>query len=254
MKLLNLLKIINETAKEINASKPYIVGGMVRDIVLKNYKNVKDVDITCGDETSDLLGQAVLKKLPEATYVKFSDGHGCLNVENFKIDFSNNFLVPNIEQHLNKIGIIKPTFMEKEIFSRDFTINTLLIPLDLTKIYDITKKGTKDIKNKIIDTCLEPEITLGSHPQRIIRIVYLGVKLDFQPSERVTNWVYNNSNIINNINKKYITNKINKSIKKNPQKTFELLQKLNLLKFIPMKENYIDNLINNPKALYKSLR
>jgi poly(A) polymerase len=253
MELKELLNVVHTTAKEIKTSKPYIVGGMVRDIVLKNFDDVTDIDITCGDSTSDNLGQALVKKFPQATYTKFSDGHGCLSFDRFKLDFSNNFQISNILDELKKIGIVRPKQMELELYSRDFTINTLLMPLDLTKIYDMTGLGIKHIMSKTIDTCLEPKITFTADPRRIIRVVYLSAKLGFHPSQRVIDWIRINPNVFESIGKKYVIDRLSKSIEKSPKITADIIKTLNIENIIPKSRVYTDFIINKPELLYKSL-
>jgi len=253
MKLKELLFLIDNTAKENKLSKPYLVGGIVRDVAMKRFKEVKDVDITCGDANSDKLGQAVLSKISTATYTKFSDGHGCLNLQDMNVDFSNNFNIININDELSKIGINKPNSMEKELYSRDFYINTLLMPLDLSKIYDLTSKGMSDILSKTIDTCLEPNITFLSDPRRVARVIYLGAKLEFTPSKRVIDWIRKNTFIVSKIDKKYVTDKITKAMKVNSKYAFELIDMLGMKQYIPNNEIYNDYVTSNPEILYRSL-
>jgi len=233
MKLNELLNIISLTAKENNLSTPYLVGGFPRDVFLKKINNINDIDLTCGDESSLVLGQKVLPKLEQATLTTFSDGHSKLSFENFNIDFSSNFRVSNIMEILKVKGISNPTNLEQEAFSRDFTINTLLMPLDLSTIIDSTNLGIKHLSNKILDTCLAPEITLKSDPRRIVRIIYLCIKLGFFPSQRLTTWVQNNSKLIKDIDEEYVKQKINKAFTLNEGKAYKLLNYLNLWIYTP---------------------
>ncbi len=253
MDLKELLRTIDATAKETKSSKPYLVGGMVRDIVLKRFNEVTDIDITCGDATSDRLGQAMVRKIQGAVYTKFSDGHGSLSFERFKVDFSNNFNTPAALPELKKIGITRPSSMELELYSRDFTINSMLMPLDLTKIYDLTGRGMKDIRAKVIDTCLTPQITFTADPRRIARIVYLGAKLGFYPSKRVIDWVVANPNAVTGIDKKYCSDKINKAIDKNAKLAFEIIDSLNMKQLVPNSKAYTDFLVEEPELLYRAL-
>ena len=193
MNLKALLNIIKNVAKENNISTPYIVGGLARDIFLHKLKEIKDVDLTCGNKDSVKLGQLVVKQLPKSSLTIFNDGHAKMDFDNFAIDFSNNFNIPNIEALLKMIDINNPTDMQKELYSRDFNVNTLLMPLDMSTILDITGKGINEINAKVIDTCLPPKITLGYDPKRIIRVVYLCCKLSFKPSSRVADWIKNNA-------------------------------------------------------------
>ena len=233
MKLITLFDIIKNTAIENNLPIPYIVGGFVRDILLKKVKDVKDIDITCGNESSLILGQKLIKKLPGSTLITFDDGHSRLMFENLAIDFSNNFVVPNIKKILTKKNIDYKKPIYEEMYSRDFTINALLLPLDMSTILDITRKGIKDVNDKIIDTCLEPSITLYYDPKRILRVIYLCAKLGFKPSKRVSDWILKNGAMISKVNSKYIKGRINAAISYNKEYTIQLLKSLNLIKYIP---------------------
>jgi tRNA nucleotidyltransferase/poly(A) polymerase len=66
------------------------------------------------------------------------------------------------------------------MYSRDFTCNSLLLSLDLRNLSDPTHKGFKDIKDKMIRTCLSPEITLTTNKNRVARAIYLACKIDFE--------------------------------------------------------------------------
>ena len=109
------------------------------DKYLKRLDNISDLDITTGDNTVDYLSQEFssnLLKNYNVTRKTMPDGHSTIFVGNLKVDFSSNFNVQNIDSLLNKIGIVKPTSMQKEMFSRDFTCNSLLLSLDLKNITD----------------------------------------------------------------------------------------------------------------------
>ncbi|MFZ4795896.1 MAG: hypothetical protein ACOYMA_00285 [Bacteroidia bacterium] len=233
MKLSDLLSIIEHTAKRNKISKPYIVGGFVRDILLKRVDEIKDVDITCGDKSSLLLGPAVVKNIKGATLMSFNDGHSRLSYGSIYVDFSNNFIVPNIKKLLHEKNIKYTKIMYEELYSRDFTMNSLLMPLDMSSISDLTNEGIADINKKIIKTCLNPEITFTSDPKRIIRLIYLCSKLNFNPDHTAINWVKKNGNLLSKVNNIYIRNKIIKAMKYDKEKTISLLNTLNLIKYIP---------------------
>ena len=252
MRLKEIFDIIDNTAKEIGSTVPYIVGGMVRDIMLGKIENIKDVDLTCGDASSNQLGQALVSKFTGATYTTFNDGHGRLSFDKFDIDFSNNYNVPGIDAILAK-DKIKPTSINKEMYSRDFTVNALLMPLNLSKVYDLTNRGMQDLNAKKIDTCLAPEITLLNDPKRISRVVYLCAKLDFTPSERVVAWIQKNKTILNNVDKKYTMDKINKALEKNEVVAMKTISELGISNYIPETRATQDVLANNPELLLKVL-
>lgn len=240
MKLIELLSILQKTADENNLSKPYVVGGLPRDLLLKKIDKIKDIDITCGDETSIELSNKLVKKIPGSTVTLFNDGHSRFSFSNFNMDFSNNFRVSDVEEIVGK----KLTELEKELYSRDFFINTLLMPMDLSTVLDLTGSGIEQVRGKIIDTVLDPSITLKVDPKRIVRVIYLASKLNFTIADRVTNWIVSNPDI-STVPKMFIKQKINKAFKYNPDLTMELLKKLNLLNKIPETLLFQSNLVGS---------
>src|SRR5271157_6037180 len=166
MKLRDLLQEMKRVQEQIGASQPYICGGTPRDKHMGKLQNIADLDITTGDKTVDYLSQEFaidLRKRYNVTRKTMEDGHSTLFVGSLKLDFSSNFNAPNIDQILLKMGIAKPTDMQREMFSRDFTCNAFLMTLDIKNIVDPTKRGFADIKERKIKTCLSPEITLTTN-------------------------------------------------------------------------------------------
>src|SRR5574338_707826 len=124
MKLRELLSQLKDVQNKIGASDPYICGGTPRDKYMGRLDNVADIDLTTGDKTIDYLSQEfaiILRRKYNVTRKTMDDGHSTIFIGNLKIDFSSNFVVNNIDAHLSKEGIVEPTDMQREMFSRDFT-------------------------------------------------------------------------------------------------------------------------------------
>lgn len=239
MKLTDILKTIDAVAKKYGTSTPYCVGGIVRDKVLGILDKVDDLDLTTGDQSIKMLSQEfdiLLKRKFQIESKTATDGHHSVFLGNFKIDFSSNFNTPNIEQILSKKGILNPTEIQKEMFSRDFTCNTLLMTMDLKQIKDPTNMGLIDIKNKVIRTCLAPEITLTTNRNRIIRAIYLSAKLDFNVDSSIIDYVRSNPSLIKFSSPKILLEKLNKATSYNLNRTVDLLNKMDLWQHIPITE------------------
>lgn len=236
MKLNELLSSLNEMAKDNDLSTPYIVGGFVRDRILGlTAEKVKDIDITTGDNGSASLAVLSSAKWPTANFRSYDDGHTSLTFGNIRIDFSNNFSLPGIEEELKKVGKENPTDLEKELFSRDFTINTLLQPLDLNKEpLDLTGKAIQDINNKIIRTPVNPELTIGYDPRRILRAIKLAVKFGFNIDKNLEDTIIKYRGNLKNLSIEHIKKQINEMLDLNSDKTIELLSKYKLLPIIPL--------------------
>lgn len=236
MRLSELLSSLEIIAKENKIRIPFVVGGLPRDRVLGLSPDmIKDIDITTGDASSSILASLVSAKWPDAMFRLYDDGHSSVDFKNIRLDFSNNFKIPGIVIELKKDGIKNPTELQKELFSRDFTINTLLQPMDLSKEpLDLTGKAMIDLKNKIIRTPINPELTIGYDPRRILRAVKLAIKLDFIIDKDLEEAIIKYRGSLQNVALNHIKKQINQMLRINSDKTVEMLSKYKLLPIIPL--------------------
>lgn len=239
MKLRELLQQMTATQERIGASTPYICGGTPRDRYLKHIENVADLDFTTGDKTIQYLSQEFGKELAKQYNVviqNHNDGHSTITLGDFKMDFSSNFNVDGIETILNKLGIQNPTEMQKEMFSRDFTCNSLILAFDLKTIQDPTGRAFKDLDDKKIRTCLNPAITLNSSKNRVVRAIYLSSKLDFDIDESVIQYVQKHPESIQVATAKGMVEKLNQAFEKDPDRAAYNLSKMGVWDKIPIIE------------------
>jgi tRNA nucleotidyltransferase (CCA-adding enzyme) len=239
MKLKELLMLIESTANKIGSSTPFICGGIPRDKYINRLDRISDIDLTTGDNTIHYLAQEVelkLKKKYSLIKREMNDGHTSIYIGNIKIDFSSNFILNNIDRFISKFRISNPTNLQKEMFSRDFTCNSLLMSLDLKTILDPTNMGFKDLNSKLIRTCLSPEVTLLSNKNRVIRSIYLACKLDFEIDKSIIDFVSKNPESVNIASKKTLTKKINEAFHWNSDKAYSLITEMNLWNHIPISE------------------
>lgn len=239
MKLRELLREMKTVQEEIEASPPYICGGTPRDKAMGRLDNIADLDITTGDGTVDYLSQEFylkLRKRYNVTRKTMEDGHSSIFVGNLKVDFSSNFMVPNIDQILQQMGFTNPTNMQREMFSRDFTCNSLLLTLDLKSTLDPTRHGLQDIKDRKIKTCLSPEITLTANRNRVVRAIYLACKLDFDLDQAIIDFVSKNPETVRISTEKSMTEKLNDAFTRDADKASHLITKMNLWNYVPVTE------------------
>jgi poly(A) polymerase len=241
VKLRQILDLIQETQERLKISPVKIVGGAARDKLIDRLTEISDLDLTTGDDGIDYLAKEMsiaLGRYFTFDFKTMTDGHASIQLGNLKIDFSSNFNVPNIEQILAKKGIANPTPMQKELFSRDFTCNALLMDLDLKTITDPTHLGFVDINDKIIRTCLAPEITLTSNKNRVVRAIYLAAKLDFEVDPQIIQWVKKHPASFWISSEHTINQKLSKAMEKDPQKTLRLLGEMGLDKVAKTLDKY----------------
>lgn len=228
--------MMEDIHKRLKISQPFIVGGTPRDKVLNKLKEISDLDITTGDKSIDYLSKELsisLGKKFKLDFRKAVDGHTTIELGNLKMDFSSNLNSPNIDEHLKKIGIVNPTEMQKELFSRDFTCNTLLMTLDLKTITDPTGLAFKDIDAKIIRTCLDPDVTLREK-NRVIRVIYMAAKLGFEIDPNIIAWVKKNPDYLRLTSVKTLEEKLTKAMDYNPDRTLQVLEQMGLSNYVPI--------------------
>lgn len=228
--------------KRRNISQPFICGGTPRDKILNRLDKIEDLDITTGDASISNLAREVsiaLNKQFQVVTKTMDDGHSSIFLGDFKIDFSSNFNIPDVDKYLAELKIKKPTSMQRELFSRDFTCNALLMTLDLKNIIDPTGRGVQDIQSRMIRTCLEPEVTLMSNKNRVVRAIYLAAKLDFDLDPKLMSWIKTHPQSMRFASDKTLAEKLNKAIVANPNRTTYLLDQMGLWDQIPItKELY----------------
>lgn len=161
----------------------YIVGGYVRDLILNRARNEIDF-LVIGDGAEFASGLAKTLGVSKVTIFKnFGTAH--FKFEDFDLEFVGSRKESYSKESRNPL-VSKGTF-EEDIQRRDFTINTLTISLnektfgDLIDPYD----GLSDIKNKIIKTPMNPEITFNDDPLRIMRAYRFASQLDFSVVEDI---------------------------------------------------------------------
>lgn len=243
MAIADVLLEIKKIANENLISEPYIVGGLPRDKVLGRSRLVTDVDITTGDES--------VRKLALLTATKYQvkpnqmpDGHFDMTIGHVKFDFSSNFHSPDAEFFLTQAGVKNITQMQLELFSRDFTCNTLIVPLNLRRIKDPTGLAIDDINKKLLRTPLPPRITLRDDPKRVVRIIYLACKLGFEVEVDIIEWVKNNPDRIHKaVSGGFSRRKLAEAMRHDPKRALRLMAEMDLWNIIQIPKNMQEEIV-----------
>lgn len=177
----NILEAIGKTANS-NGLRAYVVGGFVRDMILKRADNDIDVMIIGdGIKFAKTFSKAYGKE-PDAVYKNF--GTALLKLDDYKIEFAS-ARKESYDKNSRK-PLVETASLEEDLSRRDFTMNTLALGLnednfgELVDLFD----GYEDIKNKIIRTPLEPGKTFEDDPLRIMRAARFASKLNFEIEEK----------------------------------------------------------------------
>lgn len=246
MKLTELLSLVSNTAKDNNISEPFMVGGVPRDRLLgkKNKAtSIKDVDITTGDKDSSNLAILMHKRLPGSNYRNYDDGHSSLDFRGLHIDFSSNFIAPGVEEELKRRKVSNIDSMKLEIYSRDFTINTLLESLDFGSLYDITGEGIGDLRAGLIRCPVDPNITIGNDPRRILRAIKFAVKYDLKIDDMLRATILERREDIRDLPKKFVQDKISEIVNLDNKNGIDMLIEYKILPLVQLPKMVYDILI-----------
>ena len=233
-----ILEIITEAVQRSrketqNDVKCFLVGGYVRDLLAG--MQPKDIDCVCSfiDPFMVSLEKILSEKNihhDKSVYAAF----GTILMHFLGEDVE--FVMPRKESYRSyqsRNPTVEEGTFEDDAFRRDFTVNSIYLslnPENFCQPIDITGRGIVDLRNKVLDTPIDPDITFSDDPLRMLRAArFISVK-GFKPAKRVIEASRKNAGRINIIVKDRIQEEIKKSIVS--EKYFRVLDDLGLLDVI----------------------
>ena len=226
-----IFHVVAEAAAELSTDA-YVIGGFVRDLVLK--RPSKDIDIVCvGDGIA--LAAMVAQKLPHRPKVSVFKNFGTamLRADEWEVEFVG-ARKESYREHSRKPEVEQGT-LDDDLKRRDFTINALGISLNKQNYGGLIDEfgGIKDMKRKIIRTPLEPGITFSDDPLRMMRAIRFASQLGFDIDPDTFDAITENKERIKIVSQERITDELNKIIlSPTPSYGFKLLFVSGLLHLI----------------------
>lgn len=220
---------ISKAADELDL-KAYVIGGFVRDYFLKR-GNSRDIDIVAiGSGIS--LAKKVADILPGNKKIQIFKKFGTAMVKHNNVDIE--FVGARRESYRSnsRNPIVEDGTLEDDQNRRDFTINALAFGLNKNNFGELLDPfgGISDLKNKIIRTPLNPDITYSDDPLRMMRAIRFATQLQFEIEEKSFKSIAKNNDRLRIISKERISTEINKIIlSSKPSIGFHLLYKAKLL-------------------------
>jgi len=227
----HIFQIISETADQMQL-ETFVIGGFVRDIYLK--RKSKDIDIvTVGSGIE--LAQKVAENLKNKPQVNIFKNFGTAMIK-YK-DLEIEFVGARKESYQNdsRKPVVENGTLEDDQNRRDFTINALALGLNQSNFGKLVDpfNGINDLKNKIIRTPLDPDVTFSDDPLRIMRAIRFSTQLGFEIQADTLQSISKNRERINIISGERIIDEINKiMMSEKPSVGFKLMEETGLLKII----------------------
>jgi len=205
-----IFKIIAEVA-ESSKLETYVVGGFVRDILLKRKKNKTDIDFVCVGSGIDLAKQ-VSKKLGKKIDVKYFNNFGTAMIHYNKEDYE--FVGARKESYRSnsRKPIVENGTIQDDQNRRDFTINAMAISLNSSNYGELIDPfaGISDLETKTIKTPLNPDITYSDDPLRMMRAIRFSSELNFEIENESYSSICKNAERLSIISQERITEELNK--------------------------------------------
>ena len=227
-----IFEVISQASQELNLES-YVIGGFVRDLLLeRDFK--KDIDIVAVGSGIEL-ALKVSELLPNKPKVQVFKTYGTamLRYEDTEIEF-----VGARKESYNldsRNPVVENGTLEDDQNRRDFTINALALSLNKDNFGELSDpfNGLEDMKNKIIKTPLDPDITFSDDPLRMLRGIRFANQLGFEIEEKSLQSITKNADRINIISGERIVDELNKILSTDkPSVGFLLLYKTGLLDII----------------------
>ncbi len=228
-------EIFNYITKASEELESYVIGGFVRDFILKR-GTAKDIDVVAVGSGIEL-AEKVASLLPTKPKVQIFKTYGTamLRFNDIEVEF-----VGARKESYNRESRnpeVSSGTLQDDQDRRDFTINALALSLNKESFGKLLDPfgGIQDLKDKIIRTPLDPDITYSDDPLRMMRAIRFATQLNFTIEENSLEAISKNFNRIDIITKERIVDELHKILASpKPSIGFLLLEKTKLLsKIIP---------------------
>lgn len=231
-KNLKLFKIISEAAERNNQSV-YIVGGYVRDLLMKR-KASTDIDFVTeqsGIELARNVAQDIDPKLKVSVFKTY--GTAMIKYKDLELEFvgarkesyTENSRKPEVEGGT----------LEDDQKRRDFTINAMAISLNKDNFGELIDpfNGIEDLEKEILRTPLEPAQTYSDDPLRMMRAVRFASTLNFTIEENSLEAIKQEAERIKIVSMERIMVEFNKiMLSEKPSVGLKLMEQTGLLKLV----------------------
>jgi poly(A) polymerase len=228
-----IFNIVSTVAGQMRVDA-YVVGGFVRDLILGRKTN--DIDIMCvgsGIELAQNVHNYIGKAGKVEQYSAF--GTAMLKYNGEKIEFAG--ARKESYNRGSRNPMVEDGTLDDDLSRRDFTVNAMAISLNNKDFGELIDhyNGYEDLRNGILITPLDPDITFSDDPLRMYRAVRFSAQLYFDLDLEIIDAIKRNAHRVEILKQERITEEFNKiMLSDHSSAGINLLDELNLLKpFLP---------------------
>ena len=160
----------------------YLVGGAVRDAILKRTRGAPELDFATNarpeEALSVLQGWATRRYITGIRYGTvgaWREGYE-LQITTFRTE-----VYPAGDRHPD---VTFASELNEDLSRRDFTVNAMAVRVPEREFVD-PFRGVKHLAAKVLDTPLEPDVSFGDDPLRMLRAARFAATLELTPAPRV---------------------------------------------------------------------
>lgn len=206
----------------------FLVGGVVRDALVNEKMVSPDLDLTT-DATPDQI-RALVEPLADAVWLQ-GEKFGTIGLS-FR-DLRMEITTHRSESYISssrKPSVIFSLNIEDDLSRRDFTINAMAIEADNGNFLD-PFNGKSDLENRVLKTPLDPYESFNDDPLRMLRAARFIARYDLAPVQEIIDTAKELAERILIVSPERIREELFKLLSlHNPQKGFEFLEEIDLLK------------------------
>lgn len=227
-----IFQVVSTTSQRLGL-ETYVVGGFVRDLILK--RPCKDIDFVCigsGIELANIVALAL--KNDQVTVFK---NFGTAMIKHH--DFDLEFVGARKESYRSESRkpIVEDGTLAEDQVRRDFTINAMAISLSPSWYGELVDPfdGVEHLKQKLIKTPQDPNLTFSDDPLRMMRAIRFASQLNFDIDADTYDAIIKNTQRLTIVSMERIADELNKIISSPvPSYGFKLLFQCGLLQlFFP---------------------
>lgn len=209
----------------------YVVGGYVRDIMLRRPST--DVDfVTVGSGIE--VASEVARRL-KGSHLSVFRNYGTAQVKRRSVELE--FVGARKESYHreSRNPVVEDGTLNDDIARRDFTVNAMALCVNAGRFGELIDRynGIDDLRRGLIRTPLDPDVTFSDDPLRMMRAIRFATQLGFEIVDETFNAIRRNARRIEIISKERVADELMKIMRSpQPSRGWQLLFRSGLLKII----------------------